>query len=55
MPGGLRWVEDFDTQESGISEVVIPFSDLKPVVRAKPVGLPPVSYTHLTLPTTPYV
>ena len=40
VPGGLRWVEDFDTQESGISEVVIPFSDLKPVVRAKPVGLP---------------
>ncbi|QNJ08819.1 NADH:ubiquinone oxidoreductase complex I intermediate-associated CIA30-like protein [Synechococcus sp. Minos11] len=40
VPGGLRWVEDFDTQPSGISEVVIPFSDLKPVVRAKPVGFP---------------
>ena len=40
VPGGLRWVEDFDTQDSGISEVVIPFSALQPVVRAKPVGFP---------------
>ena len=34
LGGGFRHAE------SGISEVVIPFSDLKPVVRAKPVGLP---------------
>ena len=40
LPGGLRWVADFDTQAGGTTRVVIPFSSLQPTVRANPVTLP---------------
>ena len=40
IPGGLRWVSDFNTADSGSTRVVIPFQDLKPVLRAKPISLP---------------
>ncbi len=40
MPGGLRWVIDVPTEPVGITRVVVPFADLRPTVRAKPVGLP---------------
>jgi hypothetical protein len=40
IPGGLRWVADFDTQADGPTQVVIPFSSLRPTVRANPVSLP---------------
>jgi len=40
LPGGLRWVRDFDTNSAGITRVRIPFSELQPTLRANPVGLP---------------
>ena len=40
IPGGLRWVIDVPTQAEGVTRVRIPFVDLRPTVRAKPVGLP---------------
>ena len=40
IPGGLRWVIDVPTQAAGVTSVRIPFADLRPTVRAKPVGLP---------------
>lgn len=40
IPGGLRWVSEFDTQPSGTTLVTIPFQSLIPSVRAKPVGFP---------------
>lgn len=40
IPGGLRWVAEFETQPSGRSFVTIPLASLHPSVRAKPVGLP---------------
>jgi hypothetical protein len=40
IPGGLRWVIEFGTEAAGLTTVRIPFADLKPSVRAKPVGLP---------------
>lgn len=40
IPGGLRWVAEFGTEAQGVSRVWIPFSQLRPSVRAKPVGLP---------------
>ncbi len=40
IPGGLRWVIDVPTQTDGITRVTVPFRDLHPTVRAKPVGLP---------------
>jgi len=40
IPGGLRWVAEFATEAQGITQVWIPFSQLRPSVRAKPVGLP---------------
>ena len=40
IPGGLRWVIDVPTNSSGTTRVVVPFADLRPTVRAKPVGLP---------------
>merc|ERR1712100_947709 len=40
IPGGLRWVMDVQTQPAGVTSVVVPFADLRPTVRAKPVGLP---------------
>jgi hypothetical protein len=40
IPGGLRWVAEFDTSAEGISRVVIPFQRLTASVRARPLGLP---------------
>ena len=40
IPGGLRWVIDVPTQAAGVTSVRIPFANLRPTVRAKPVGLP---------------
>ena len=40
IPGGLRWVAEFATEAQGLTRVWIPFSQLRPSVRAKPVGLP---------------
>lgn len=40
IPGGLRWVAEFDTQPSGITRVVVPFQRLTASVRARPLGLP---------------
>ena len=40
IPGGLRWVIDVPTNPSGTTLVRVPFVDLRPTVRAKPVGLP---------------
>ena len=40
IPGGLRWVVDVATNVDGITRVIVPFKDLRPTVRAKPVGLP---------------
>ena len=40
IPGGLRWVMDFDTDPTEVSTVRIAFAELKPSVRAMPVGLP---------------
>lgn len=40
IPGGLRWVRAFATAPSGISRITIPFSALRPSLRAQPMGLP---------------
>ncbi len=40
ISGGLRWVAPVPTESSGITEIRIPFSSLKPTVRAKPVRFP---------------
>lgn len=40
IPGGLRWVASLPTLEEGTTTLLIPFSLLKPVVRAQPVTLP---------------
>lgn len=45
IPGGLRWVKEFSTEAEGLSRVAIPFAELIPSVRARPLeslplGLP---------------
>ena len=41
IPGGLRWVHEFATQDQGLTQVRIDFEQLSPSVRAKPIqGLP---------------
>lgn len=40
IPGGLRWVVEFATDPAGISAIELPFSSLRPSVRAKPLGIP---------------
>ena len=40
IPGGLRWVVDVTTLSEGVTRLTVPFSDLRPTIRAKPVGLP---------------
>lgn len=40
IPGGLRWVMEFATPVERSSTVRIPFTSLRPSVRAKPVPLP---------------
>ena len=40
IPGGLRWVTEFDTSADGVSRVEIPLDQLRPSVRARPLNLP---------------
>lgn len=41
IPGGLRWVQEFGTNNEGATRVAIRFADLIPSVRARPLeGLP---------------
>lgn len=40
IPGGLRWVAEFDTSSSGTTRVVVPFQRLTPSIRARPLGIP---------------
>lgn len=40
IPGGLRWVIDVATNNSGPTVLSIPFKSLKPTVRAKAIRLP---------------
>ncbi|KGF90290.1 MULTISPECIES: CIA30 family protein [Prochlorococcus] len=40
IPGGLRWIKSFPTKKFGTTNVLIPFSSLKPSVRANKVPLP---------------
>jgi len=38
--GGVRWVAEVKTNKLGITAVKIPFKDLKPTIRAKPIPIP---------------
>lgn len=40
LPGGLRWVQGFDTQPEQEQTVAIPFASLTASVQARPLGLP---------------
>ncbi len=40
IPGGLRWIKSFPTKNFGTTTVLIPFSDLKPSIRANKVRFP---------------
>ena len=40
IPGGLRWIKSFPTKKFGITNVQIPFNELKPSVRANKVIFP---------------
>jgi hypothetical protein len=40
IPGGLRWIKSFPTKKLGTTNVQIPFSELKPSVRANKVRFP---------------
>ena len=40
IPGGLRWIKSFPTKKFGTTNVQIPFSELKPSVRANKVRFP---------------
>jgi len=40
IPGGVRWVIDVPTNPSGTTAIDVPFTQLSPTVRAKPVGFP---------------
>ncbi|AAP99889.1 MULTISPECIES: CIA30 family protein [Prochlorococcus] len=40
LSGGLRWVAEFKTLKSGITQAKIPFDSFKPTIRARPVRLP---------------
>ena len=37
---GVRWVIDLPTKAEGTTRLTVPFADLHPTIRAKPVGLP---------------
>lgn len=37
IPGGVRWIVEFSTAAEGPTEVVLPFDQLRPSVRAKPI------------------
>ena len=38
--GDIRWVSSIPTKKYGVSRIMIPFKDLEPARRAKPVRLP---------------
>tara|TARA_B100001109_G_scaffold185213_1_gene152007 strand:+ start:224 stop:772 length:549 start_codon:yes stop_codon:yes gene_type:complete len=40
IPGGLRWIKSFPTNNFGTTTVLIPFSDLNPSIRANKVKFP---------------
>jgi hypothetical protein len=40
IPGGLRWVVEFDTNPAGTTRLRLPFQRLTPSVRARPLGFP---------------
>ena len=40
IPGGLRWIKSFPTNQFGTTSILIPFSDLKPSIRANRVKFP---------------
>ncbi len=40
IPGGLRWIKSFPTNQFGTTRVLIPFCDLNPSIRANKVKFP---------------
>ncbi|WP_269624658.1 CIA30 family protein [Prochlorococcus marinus] len=40
LKGDIRWVASIPTKKNGVSSIKIPFKDLEPARRAKPVRLP---------------
>ena len=40
LKGDIRWVASIPTKKEGVSRVIIPFKNLEPTRRAKPVRLP---------------
>ena len=40
LKGDIRWVASIPTKKNGVSRIKIPFKDLEPARRAKPVRLP---------------
>ncbi|MEB3319247.1 MAG: CIA30 family protein [Cyanobacteriota bacterium] len=42
IPGGLRWVKEFNTDVEGLTRVAIPFAELIPSVRARPLDSLPL-------------
>ena len=40
LKGDVRWVASIPTKKNGVSRIKIPFKDLEPARRAKPVRLP---------------
>ena len=40
IPGGLRWIKSFSTNQFGTTSIQIPFYDLKPSIRANKVKFP---------------
>ena len=40
LKGDIRWVASIPTMKNGVSRIKIPFKDLEPARRAKPVQLP---------------
>ena len=40
LKGDIRWVASVPTKKNGVSRIKIPFKDLEPARRAKPVRLP---------------
>lgn len=44
IPGGLRWVSEFATQDQGFTTVTLPFDQLSASVRAQPVQALPLGY-----------
>lgn len=37
IPGGIRWIAEFPTGSDQASQVLLPFEDLRPSIRAKPI------------------